>query len=196
MTTLLLVRHGESEWNRTRRLQGQADAPLTTLGRRQVAGLRPVLAGFRCDHVVCSDLDRARESARLLGWDAPHLDARWREADLGEWTGRDSRELAAESDDYQRWRDGTHTPPGAESFDELRKRVADAIGDLHDGRTTLAVTHGGTIRAVLDHLVGLAPDRILPAAPGSLTVLQLDPEPRLRTYNLTGATTAATEVPD
>ena len=68
MKRLLLVRHGESEWNKERRLQGQADIALSPHGRNQALQLRPVIASLAPDCVLTSDLRRARETAALLGY--------------------------------------------------------------------------------------------------------------------------------
>ena len=68
MKRILLVRHGESEWNAVRRLQGQADIDLSQKGRRQAAALAPVVEGLAPDLVLTSDLKRAADTAALLGY--------------------------------------------------------------------------------------------------------------------------------
>lgn len=196
MTTLLLVRHGESEWNYSRRLQGQANAPLTVRGREQVRVLRETVRSCAPDRIVSSDLGRARESAEILGLGEPELDPRWREADLGEWTGQDSRELATKDHRYQQWRDGLFTPPGGESFTNLRDRIGGAVRALPDRQTSLVVTHGGVIRVVLDQFIGLPPGHIIPVSPGSLTVIQFHDVARLQCYNVTGSMAGTDDPPD
>ena len=199
MTVLLLVRHGETDWTRQRLLQGDSDVPLSDAGREQARALASVVARFRPGVVVCSPLSRARETAELLGHTDPLPDERWQEAHLGSWTGRSSVELrAAQPADYTGWRSGRSTPPGGESFDALVDRVTAALDAAlgaapgPDG-TVLVVTHGGPVRAACQVLVGLGPAAVVPVAPASLTVFDVDGRDRgrwaarLRAYNLTGA---------
>jgi broad specificity phosphatase PhoE len=84
---LLLVRHGESEWNAVRRLQGQADIGLSPKGEAQALALAPIIAQLAPDRVITSDLRRARRTADLLGYPNATSEAGLREVDVGEWTG-------------------------------------------------------------------------------------------------------------
>ena len=93
---LVLIRHGESAWNARGLLQGQADPLLSDLGRRQARALAPWAATLAPVSVETSDLARARETATLLGWPDARPDARWREVDIGAWTGRTATEVRAE----------------------------------------------------------------------------------------------------
>ena len=86
MTRLLLVRHGETEWNALRKLQGQRDIALSARGQRQASGLAAMVRAFAPGRVVASDLKRTLQTTAALGH-APETDSRWREADLGTWTG-------------------------------------------------------------------------------------------------------------
>src|SRR5262252_2076150 len=90
MTTLLLVRHGETDWNAEGRLQGHTDRPLSDFGRRQARALADELAGDSIVAVYASDLSRARETAEIvaaqLGLEVA-LDPRLREKDWGTWEG-------------------------------------------------------------------------------------------------------------
>ena len=110
MTTLLLVRHGETDWNRLGRWQGHSDTPLNARGREQARELAPQLDGV--DVVYSSDLARARETAEILaeelGADV-RLDARLRERGFGAWEGLTAAEIVGH-DDLQ-WQD--HVPPAA-----------------------------------------------------------------------------------
>lgn len=203
MTLLLLVRHGETDWNTSRRLQGDRDVPLGERGRAQVGALAPVVAEFGPEHVVCSPLSRTRETAALLGHHDPALDDRWKEADLGRWTGRSSLELREHSpQEYAGWRAGTFTPPEAEPFAAMVDRVVDALEvALDKGGTVLVVTHGGPVRAACRRLVGLQPANLLPVSPASLTAVDVQGRlagqgsGRLRAYNVTGSR-AAPDPPD
>lgn len=174
MTRLLLVRHGETEWNARRVLQGQHDVALSLQGQKQAADLAATVRTLEPSRVVASDLERTRQTAAALGFE-PEVDPRWREADLGAWTGQSIAALRAEQPDaYAAWRSGTFTPARAESFETLGARVLAATNELlGSGDTVLVVTHGGPIRAVCAHLLLLPPKRIVPVSPGSLTVLEL-----------------------
>jgi broad specificity phosphatase PhoE len=197
VTRLILVRHGETDWNAARRLQGQADIPLSVGGLRQVEALRELVAGFGPSHVVASDLHRTRETSTALGYATPRLDPRLREADLGEWTTRSIDQLRAEEPEaYAAWRAGDYTPPGAERWDDMLARVAEAVDELREaGGCQLVVTHGGPIRAACLHLLGLHPRHVLPVAPASVTVIEVNSRPRLGVYNLT-ARPLALDAPD
>lgn len=186
MTMLLLVRHGETDWNAERRLQGREDRPLSARGRSQARALAPYVARYRPDRVTCSPLLRTRQTAQLLGVAVTRLDPRWQEADLGSWTGRTREELVATGDGgYAAWRAGSYQPPGAEPLTELRLRVASAIDDLPGGGVHLVVTHGGPIRAACHTLVGLDPAALVPVPPGSLTAFDLGgARPRLLAFNV------------
>ncbi|TGN67939.1 histidine phosphatase family protein [Paracoccus liaowanqingii] len=177
MKRLILVRHGETEWNAARRLQGQQDIALSEHGRAQALALRPVIATHAPDIAFTSDLRRAAETSALLG----HADAvatpRLREQGLGAWEGREIAELMAEDPDaYRGWRAGTNVPARAEGWSTFRSRVEaamlDAISSCRD--VALITCHGGVIRAALDTLIALAPSRIIPVGPGSMSILAHD----------------------
>lgn len=196
MTRLLLVRHGETPWNKDRRLQGQEDIPLSARGMEQARALAPVVRPYAPATVIASDLQRARQTAELLGYGDCRADVRLREADLGVWVGLSAEELmATKAADYLAWRSGTLTPQGAESFEMLIERVRPAIQDLVSAPgPVLVVSHGGVVRAVLAILLDIYPDKLVPVSPGSLTVVDVPkdwPEPatggpKLHSYNVTG----------
>jgi broad specificity phosphatase PhoE len=153
VTRLLLIRHGESEWNAIGRWQGWADPALTDLGRRQAtAGAAAVGA---VDAVVSSDLRRAQETASIiaevLGIGPVVVDAALRERDAGPWTGMTRAEIEAAWPGYLA--DGRR-PDGYEDDDAVLARVTPALLALEGaGDTALVVTHGGVIGAV-DRLLG------------------------------------------
>jgi glucosyl-3-phosphoglycerate phosphatase len=185
-TTLILVRHGETIWNAEERLQGQADPELSPEGREQVAQIRHVVDRLSPAKVVCSDLLRTRETAAILGYPSPEIDARLREANLGEWTGRYVADLiTASNDDYTAWREGQFTPPSAEPWSALCQRVQAVLEDLATQREViLVVTHGGPIRAACSRFLGLEPQHILPVRPASITMIEFKDRARLGVYNL------------
>ncbi len=193
MKQLLLVRHGQSEGNSLRRLQGQKDSPLSREGREQAGLLAPMIRLLEPDSAVSSDLARARDTAAILGHGDAELDPAWRELDVGDWSDRPIDEIiAAEPSAYRDWRAGTHTPPGGESWPDFRDRIRTALERLadDDGRRPLVVCHGGVIRAACEILLGLPPSKILPVAPASLSVMTMERrdgglKARLQAFNLT-----------
>jgi probable phosphoglycerate mutase len=153
-TTLLLARHGETDWNRERRWQGHADTPLNEAGREQARALAASLRQDPPAAVYSSDLARARETAeivaRALGLPVA-LDERLREVDVGEWSGLLWAEIEERYPEGARRRlaGGTGWDHG-EEFDAMRARVVEAlldIGAANDGRSVLVVTHGGPVVA-------------------------------------------------
>jgi broad specificity phosphatase PhoE len=161
VTTLLLVRHGETEWNRDGRWQGHSDTPLNEAGREQARRLAVDIRDV--DAVYSSDLARARETAEILanplGLEV-QTDARLRERGFGAWEGKTSAEIETEfSDQHARWLAGE--APGAadaEPFADFAARVQAFVEDLlvrHPDENVLVVTHGGAGRAVAALAQGL-----------------------------------------
>src|SRR4051794_37087955 len=125
---LILVRHGQSTYNAQGRLQGQADPPLSEVGREEARRLAPALPRFSDDRVVTSDLQRARETAALLGHPGARPDPRLREIDVGTWAGRPLSEVPDGSDPA--WRGGPRHAPDGESWPQFQARVAGAVDEL------------------------------------------------------------------
>ncbi|MBY5934767.1 histidine phosphatase family protein [Tateyamaria omphalii] len=185
---LLLVRHGQSEWNAVRRLQGQADIGLSELGKSQAETLRPVIEDIAPCRTVASDLKRVRQTSKHLGIDAPHFSRALRENDVGDWTGRAIADIRKEDEEgYQGWRAGTSVPPGGEAWPDFADRVSAVIEEERREPCTnlLVVCHGGVIRALLQRYVGLQPAHVIPVAPASLTALRLGngKPPRIELFN-------------
>ncbi len=109
MIQLILIRHGQTQWNREGRWQGQADPPLNAFGRRQARRAALELRGARLDHLYSSDLRRALETAHIIGADlglAVIPDPRLREINLGRWQGMLSADIEAQyPDEFRRWHD-------------------------------------------------------------------------------------------
>jgi broad specificity phosphatase PhoE len=155
---LVLARHAESIWNVERRWQGQLDPPLSERGREQARALGRELAREGVRAIVASDLERARETARLaaaeLGCDL-ELEPRLRELDVGDWGGLTVDEIAARwPEDLAQLRAGDLDlrPGGGESRRELRVRVMAALeaAALRRAGTRFAVvTHAGVVRTLL-----------------------------------------------
>lgn len=177
MTTILLARHGESDWNAARRWQGHADRPLTPAGRAQAEALAERLDEIDVDAVYASDLRRARETAEVVARRKgltveilPEL----REVDVGSWSGLTRREAEERfPDGFRRWLEGGRGWEGGETYDEMAERIARAVraiaGEHPHGRV-LVVCHGGPIRAVHALALGLdvhAYRRIRPVEPNA-----------------------------
>ena len=150
MTALLLVRHGETDWNADGRLQGQTDRPLSDFGRRQARQLADELADEQLEAIYSSDLSRARETAEIVGerLGLPVvLEPDLREKDWGTWEGltaveRDRVEFVGES---------------TEAHQERMLRALRRISGLHPGDVrVLVVTHGGSMRRVQTAALGWA----------------------------------------
>jgi len=166
---IVLVRHGQSTYNAHGRLQGQTDTPLSDVGRAEAEALRPFLPRF--EQVITSDLQRASETAALLGHPGARRDARWREIDLGGWAGR----LVSEFPDEQEgaWRGGPLHADDGESWGQFVARVGGALDELAQaGGEWLVVCHGGAIRAALSHVTGADPRTVIGPANTSVTVLR------------------------
>jgi broad specificity phosphatase PhoE len=162
VTTLILVRHGETDWNRENRFQGHADPPLNDLGRRQSAELAETLARERVDRVYTSPLRRASETAVILGGrlglEVEPLEA-LREIDVGAWSGLTRDDIAERFPEaWARWLDGGHEYDGGETYAELGGRVIPALFDLaakHPGEVVVVVTHGGPSRVAQAYAAGV-----------------------------------------
>jgi 2,3-bisphosphoglycerate-dependent phosphoglycerate mutase/probable phosphoglycerate mutase len=153
---LLIIRHGESEWNLEGRWQGWHDAPLTDLGlaqaRERAAAL--VESGFSPKCVYSSDLGRARQTAEIMG-DALNvpvkLDAGFRERSGGDWEAHTIPEIDEKWPGMrEKWRSGElATPPNGELDTDVIARFDAALASaIAEGTPTMVVTHGGSLRLV------------------------------------------------
>jgi broad specificity phosphatase PhoE len=195
---LILVRHGESEWNSAGRVQGQADPGLTEAGRDEARLLAPLVRAQGPAVAVTSDLRRAVETGRLLLPEPAATDPRWRESGMGDWTGRSAAELLADPQGrFAAWREGHADPPGGESWGDVCARVAEAVRDLRATGVprALVVTHGGPVRAACAVLADLAPDQLVPVGNASLTIIDLDRRGRLVAFAVRPLATARREPP-
>jgi broad specificity phosphatase PhoE len=156
-TMFYFVRHGQTDWNVERRVQGHADIPLNDNGRAQAAQLQKILQSIELDHCYSSDLQRAMETARILVENRPlpiHVDPRLRERNFGIWEGKLSSELAASLEQERM---------SVETDEEIIKRVFAFLQDVekrHPGTSILFVTHGGLMRTILAKQLGISADDI------------------------------------
>jgi len=150
MTELYLVRHGETDWNLARRIQGSTDIPLNTTGREQAAATGRLLAKRQWDAVVSSPLSRASETAAIIaretGLGAPELVEAIAERNYGDAEGMTGAEIDA------RYPAGAEVP-GRESREQVVERAMPAliaIAEQHPGQSVIVVSHGGVIRSVVN----------------------------------------------
>jgi XTP/dITP diphosphohydrolase len=153
----VLIRHAESIWNAQERWQGQADPPLSARGVAQAEAVARALAQERADRLLCSDLQRARQTAEIVGRVlglAPSGDPRLRELDVGRWAGLTRGEIEAlDPEPLRRFEaeDPEVRAGGGESRAEIRARVRGAFRELaraHAGERLIVVTHLGVVRAL------------------------------------------------
>ena len=154
MTELIVIRHGETDWNRQHRFQGQIDVPLNDIGLAQAQRLRVRLADEPIDVLVCSDLQRARSTAEPLARArtlAPQLQPLWREQGFGLLEGLDVPTIRSRHADlWARWtrHEADYALPGGESNAAFHARVMQALAALvatHPGQRLAVVTHGGVL---------------------------------------------------
>ncbi|MHB1294641.1 MAG: alpha-ribazole phosphatase [Anaerolineae bacterium] len=187
MVKLLLVRHGETDWNVLKRYQGRTDVPLNERGLAQAEALACRLAGDTLQAVYASDLARAYATAEAVV--APHglqvrPEPRLREMAFGAWEGLTYSEIEARDPELvAAWRRDpcVTAPPGGETVEDVRRRLESLLDDLrqvHAQDTVALVGHGGCLQVLLCMALGLAlPKRWefrLDSA--SLSILDLYPE--------------------
>jgi probable phosphoglycerate mutase len=165
MTLISLVRHGQTDWNLAKRIQGSSDIPLNDTGRAQANATGRALAGGRYDAVYASPLGRAFDTARIigqhLGLGEPRLLPAVAERNYGEAEGMTGTEI------LERWPEDTPVP-GRETRQQVVERALPALLDLgerHPGESIVVVSHGGVIgslaRYLTDHAVP-GPGEIIP----------------------------------
>ena len=177
MTTILIARHGQSDWNQEKRWQGHADRPLTERGREQAQALADRVAHIELDAVYSSDLQRARDTAAVVaesqGFKLRQL-PELREVDVGSWSGLTRAEAEERfPEGFTRWRDGHPGWKDGETYEAMTDRVLRAVDEIaadHEGGRVLVVSHGGPIRAIHAAALGLdvhAYRRLRPVEPNA-----------------------------
>ena len=185
--TLILVRHGETVWNRDGRWQGQRDAPLTDRGREQAARIAAKLAPLKISAIYSSDLGRAKETAEAIA--APHtlsvmVREDLRERSYGVLEGKTTEEAArTEGAWFLPWQADhlARTPPAGETQPDMSRRVMAAlyeIAEAHPSQTVLISTHGGPIKSAVYHVLSIPLTlwRLTWIANGSISILRGTPD--------------------
>lgn len=161
MTLLTLVRHGQTDWNLARRIQGSTDIPLNETGRADARAAATILAAGTHHTIYASPLLRAQQTAQIiateLGLDSPLVTPGMREREFGEGEGLLVEEYLS------RFGDWTSDVPGAETLDAVGQRALLALDQIaRDARmrsaplaeSVIVVTHGGVLRSLLGHVSG------------------------------------------
>ena len=166
-TYVMVVRHGETEWNTEGRRQGHLDSTLTAKGRAQAEALAQRFTPESCNAIYSSDLGRAYETAKVIAEKTGHdvvSDARLRERNLGIFQGLDGDEIRARyPTEYEEHRNGgaDHAVPEGESFrqqTERNMRCLEELAKRHAGEIIMVVTHGGVLSALFRHTLDISLD--------------------------------------
>ena len=164
MTEIIIIRHGETEWNKTGRFQGHSDVPLSAEGRTQAAALGKNLAVDHVDMIYASDLTRAMETAAPLaqrfGLEVIS-DPQLRELNFGAWEGRNFNDVNAENPNAMKnfYTDPEQADiPESEPFPEFQRRIAGRVREIvaqKRGKRIVIVSHGASIRILLADLLSM-----------------------------------------
>ena len=164
MTEIIIIRHGETEWNKTGRFQGHSDVPLSAEGRTQAAALGKNLAVDHVDMIYASDLTRAMETAAPLaqrfGLEVIS-DPQLRELNFGAWEGRNFNDVNAENPNAMKnfYTDPEQADiPESEPFPEFQRRIAGRVREIvaqERGKRIVIVSHGASIRILLADLLSM-----------------------------------------
>jgi broad specificity phosphatase PhoE len=181
---MFLVLHGQTEWNRDRRMQGQHDSALTAEGARQGRAVGELLRSLLATppRIVASPLGRTQATARILAAclnvpeHAIETDERLKEVALGEWEGLTREEIAGgwnvRTDDRTQ-NDWFFRAPGGESYDALASRLSDWLASLGEHDALIAVSHGVASRVLRGLYAGLSKEDALALEVSRDTVYRL-----------------------
>jgi alpha-ribazole phosphatase len=162
LTKIILIRHGETEWNKNSRCMGHTNIELSPEGERQAHALAKRMKGMKLSAIYASDLDRAFRTAEIIAREhglTVQKKELLRELNFGEWEGLTYAQV--EEKDRQRlqaWMKdiANAAPPGGEAFSNLKERALAALQEIvqvHPEETVAVVSHGGTIKTILCSIV-------------------------------------------
>ena len=172
ITKIIFWRHGQTDLNKNRRLQGSSDYPLNDTGREQARTAAPKLAALKPDYIISSNLSRAydtaQELAKLTGLEIT-VDPRITERTFGAWEGQSLEEIEVHSKErLQLWRDGKEPGEDVETRAATGIRVSEAVHDWIDklddekGQTIVFVSHGAAISNCVMTMLGVNPSEEQP----------------------------------
>lgn len=160
---ILLIRHGETEWNKTGRPQGQLDIPLNIFGVQQAHTCAKHLSNFDIHSIYSSPLSRAYQTAQIIASKKSlvvNTDDSLKEIDLGSWQGMKWSEIRAKYsgllNEFEKAGDLSYIY-GGESFQDVQKRAMKFISKFEkdSDKTVMIVTHGGLIKTIVCSILGL-----------------------------------------
>lgn len=191
MIRILLVRHGETEWNKTHRLQGQSSIDLAETGRAQAQAAGRYVRSQNPAQGYVSTLERTAQTYAEFGLDhAPEVMGDLSEQHLGEWEGMKTAQAKdAYPDLYKAWKSGEGTPPGGEAPEALVERMSAAFfrvvraaadvpatqsaDEKYPLRTAVVVSHGTSIKALLEALGLIDRTRVISVTAGAVSVIDV-----------------------
>ena len=163
-TEIILIRHGETEWNSQQRMQGHSNSDLSSLGQAQIQALGQWMKNVPFDHIYSSDSLRAKQTAEAITQFSGHelkIDLRLREKNLGVFEGLTSEEARERHPEVFRLfktAGSKYVIDEGESTQQLQDRALEIVDEIrikHLEERVLLVTHGGFIRVVMKHSLGL-----------------------------------------
>ena len=195
LSSIYVVRHGETEWSLTGRHTGRTDVPLTRAGEGQAAGLRKYLAGIEFSWVASSPLARAVGTCKLAGFDTPELIDDLMEWDYGDYEGMTLSQIHQSMPDWNLWVDGA---PGGEGVADLDKR-ADRMLELLQGKqgNVLVFSHGHFLRVLAARWLALevSGGRLFALQPAAVSVLGFEHgNPVISMWNMVGTMSAGSRL--
>ena len=164
-TEIILIRHGETEWNSQQRMQGHSNSDLSSVGQAQIQALGQWMKIVPFDHIYSSDSLRAKQTAEAITQFSGHelkIDLRLREKNLGVFEGLTSEEARERHPEVFRLfktAGSKYVIDEGESTQQLQDRALEIVDEIrikHPEERVLLVTHGGLIRVVMKHSLGLS----------------------------------------
>ena len=164
-TEIILIRHGETEWNSQKRMQGHSNSDLSSVGQAQIQALGQWMKIVPFDHIYSSDSLRAKQTAEAITQFSGHelkIDLRLREKNLGVFEGLTSEEARERHPEVFRLfktAGSKYVIDEGESTQQLQDRALEIVNEIrikHPEERVLLVTHGGFIRVVMKHSLGLS----------------------------------------
>ena len=164
-TEIILIRHGETEWNSQKRMQGHSNSDLSSVGQAQIQALGQWMKIVPFDHIYSSDSLRAKQTAEAITQFSGHvlkIDLRLREKNLGIFEGLTSEEARKRHPEVFRLfktAGSKYVIDEGESTQQLQDRALEIVNEIrikHPEERVLLVTHGGFIRVVMKHSLGLS----------------------------------------
>ncbi len=166
-TEIILIRHGETEWNSQKRMQGHSNSDLSEVGRGQIQELGELMKNVSFDHIYSSDSLRTRQTAEAITQYSGHtlqFDQRIREKNLGVFEGLTSTEAKERHPEIYRLfktAGANYVIDEGESTQQLLERALEFIEEIrlrHPQERVVMVTHGGVVRVLMKHALGLSID--------------------------------------